>query len=309
MELHMLGTGAGVPTKERNVTAMVMKGVDGKKACWMIDCGEGTQHQILHAPIKAGAITKVFITHLHGDHLYGLPGFLGSRSFQGADQPLTVYGPSGLRPYIEQSLAVSGTHLTYPLTVHEVEEGEIVDDGNWRISCLALDHRMPSFGYRFDEKEQPGRLDRERLLKDDIPSGPWLGDLKEQKTVTLPDGRVVDGRDYVTEPVKGRRIVILGDTRPMPAVADFAKEADLLVHEATFMAGERETADRFAHSTTLDAAEIARQADVSRLLLTHISARYKAADMAGYTEEARSRFPNTKTAADFGVYSLERGDR
>lgn len=304
MEIRFLGTGAGVPSKERNVSALAVKGMDGRNETWLIDCGEGTQQQMLHAPVKANQITRVFITHLHGDHIYGLPGFLGSRSFQGATSTLYLYGPEGVRAFVETALAISGTYLNYELVIEEVSKGELFQTERWRVSCCELEHRLPSFGYRFEEAERPGKLDAAKLEQDKIPKGPWLKTLKKGGVATLPDRTVIDGKSYLEKPVPGRILVFLGDTRPLDRVVHFVRGADVLVHEATFMKAEQKPAEKYAHSTTEEAAEIATKAGVKRLILTHISSRYQGTDMSGFTKEARRKFPNTEVAADFAVYHV-----
>src|SRR5699024_300769 len=147
MELIFLGTGAGVPSKNRNVSAIALTLLQELNEIWLFDCGEATQHQILNTSIKPGKISKVFISHLHGDHIYGLPGFLSSRSFQGGEDPLTVYGPKGIQNYIEVSLKTTGTHLTYPLQVVEYEEGELFSNDKFTVTCQKLKHRVPSYGF------------------------------------------------------------------------------------------------------------------------------------------------------------------
>jgi len=147
MDLYFLGTGAGVPSKQRNVSSIALQLLQERGSTWLFDCGESTQHQILHTNIRPRRLEKIFITHLHGDHIFGLPGLLGSRSFQGGDTPLTVYGPKGIQAYLETSLSVSGTKLAYDLQIIEVEEGTIYEDNHLTVSCFALEHGMPSFGY------------------------------------------------------------------------------------------------------------------------------------------------------------------
>ncbi len=172
MELIFLGTGAGIPSKERNVSAVALNLLQELNSIWLFDCGEATQHQILHTSIKPRKINKIFITHMHGDHIFGLPGLLSSRSFQGGKELLTVYGPSGIKNYIETSLQASGTHLTYPLAIKEIEEGQLFDDPLFTVYCKKLEHGIPSYGYRIVEKEKPGELLVEKLKSTGIQPGP-----------------------------------------------------------------------------------------------------------------------------------------
>ncbi|MED1205244.1 ribonuclease Z [Heyndrickxia acidicola] len=299
MELLFLGTGAGIPAKLRNVTSIALKLLEERKAIWLFDCGEATQHQILHTSIKPRRIEKIFITHLHGDHIFGLPGLLGSRSFQSGDTELTVYGPKGIKSFIEVSLQVSETHLQYPLTIVEISPGVIFEDSQFIVEARLLQHALPTFGFRVVEKDKPGTLDAEKLRKDGIPPGPVYSLLKEGKEVQLADGRVVFGKDYVGPDKKGRVVTILGDTRPCENSVLLANEADCLVHEATFSGDSEKMAYDYFHSTTVQAAEIAVRANVKQLCLTHISSRYGKEEWAQLEQEAKNVFLHSMIVHDF----------
>ena len=158
MDFVLLGTGAGVPAKARNVTSIALQLLEERGTVWLFDCGEATQHQILKTAVKPRKIEKIFITHLHGDHIFGLPGFLSSRSFQGGVDKLTVYGPQGIDAFITTSLQVSGTHLKYPLEIIEIEEGVVFEDEQFTVTAMSLDHGIYSIGYRIVEKDRPGKL-------------------------------------------------------------------------------------------------------------------------------------------------------
>ncbi|WP_445612641.1 ribonuclease Z [Geobacillus sp. YF-1] len=307
MELLFLGTGAGVPAKERNVSSVALQLLDERGATWLFDCGEATQHQILHTAIRPRRIEHILITHLHGDHLFGLPGLLGSRSFQSGETPLTVFGPRGLRAFVETALAVSGTKLRYELNIAEIEEGVIFDDETFQVIAKRLDHGMPSYGFRVVEKDLPGPLLVDRLRALGVRPGPIYQQIKQGKTVVLEDGTVLDGREFVGPPQKGRIVTVLGDTRFCEAAIELARDADVVVHEATFAAAEQQLAHDYFHSTTIDAAEVARRARAKRLILTHISSRYQGAAALQLVAEARRVFPNTELAADFASFSIPRG--
>lgn len=152
MEITFLGTGAGVPSKERNVSALALSLLQEENHIWLFDCGEATQHQILHTSIKPRKINKIFITHLHGDHIFGLPGFLSSRSFQGGEEELTIYGPKGIKQFVETSIQISQSHLSYPIHYIEIEDGSVIKEHNFTIHVKQLDHGIPSYGYRIEEK-------------------------------------------------------------------------------------------------------------------------------------------------------------
>ncbi|MED1601787.1 ribonuclease Z [Alkalihalophilus marmarensis] len=303
MEFHFLGTGSGVPAIERNVSAMAIRFLQQKGTQWLFDCGEATQHQLLHSPITLTKIDRIFITHLHGDHIFGLPGLMGSRSFQGALNPLIIYGPSGLAPFIETSLAVSKTHLRYPYEVIELEEGLMFETEHLSVEALALNHVMPSFAFKVTEKDKPGTLDIKKLEEYNIPKGPHYQLLKEGKTITLEDGRTINGQEFVGPPKNGRVVVIAGDTRPTKEMIKFSRDADILIHEATFRADKADHAVQFGHSTTLEAASLAKEAKVKTLLLTHISSRYTGEEEA-FLNEAKTIFENTHLAHDLMVYTL-----
>ena len=299
MEVFFLGTGAGIPAKQRNVTSMVLKLLEERGSIWLFDCGEATQHQILHTSIKPRRIEKIFVTHLHGDHIYGLPGLLSSRSFQGGDSEVVLYGPKGLGNYINISLKVSQTYLKYPLKVVEIEEGVIFEDEQFIVEALLLEHGIPSYGYRIIEKDRPGTLLADLLLAAGVKPGPLYKRIKNGENITLEDGTVLEAKDFLGATQKGRVVAILGDTRICENAAILASEADLLVHEATFSKGEESLAYDYFHSTTLQAAEIAKRAGAKKLCLTHISSRYDREACKGLVEEARDIFPNTEIAEDF----------
>lgn len=305
MQLEFLGTGAGSPGKFRNVTSTALRLLDERNEVWLFDVGEGTQHQILRTTLKPRKIAKIFITHLHGDHIFGLPGLLSSRSFQGGDEPLTIYGPVGVRDFVQTALRVSGTHLSYPLKFHEIMKAETVfEDTTFKVSCEPLDHRIACFGYRVEEADHPGELQADRLKALNIPSGPVYGQLKAGKTVTLPDGRTINGQDYIAAPQKGRTVTILGDTRRTPHAVSLAQDADALVHESTFGKDEGKLAHNYYHSTSTQAAQVAQQAGVKQLLLTHISARYTGKLSKELQKQAQKVFSHSKVVRDFDVIDI-----
>lgn len=305
MKLLFLGTGAGVPAKQRNVSSLALMLLQERNAVWLFDCGEATQHQILYTSLKPSKIEKIFITHLHGDHIFGLPGLLGSRSFQGGLTELTVYGPKGIKEFIHTALHISQTHLKYPLSIIEIEEGIIFEDDQFIVETKLLDHALDSYGFRITEKDKQGRLDADRLKALGIKPGPIYKRLKDGEKVTLDDGRVIDGQDFLGPPQKGRIITILGDTRPCKNALFLAQNADVLVHEATFRAGSEEMAWDYFHSTNVQAANVAKQANVGQLILNHISSRYVQDDWIELTKEAQEIFPNTILAVDFFEQNIE----
>ncbi|MBI6527589.1 ribonuclease Z [Proteus vulgaris] len=305
MELIFLGTNAGVPSKDRNVTSMVLDLQNKQKSMWMFDCGEATQHQILHTRVKLPRLNKIFITHLHGDHIFGLPGLLCSRSMGGTETGLTVYGPIGIKAFIETSLTLSHSYLTYPINIVEIDEaGFLFEEEGMKVSCEALSHPVPCFGYRLEEENSPGKLNVQKLKAENIPTGPWLQDLKQGKTITLPDGRVINGKKYIGPEIKGRCIAIFGDTQPTPDALKLANNADVIVHEATFKHQMAEQANSRGHSTTTQAATLAKDANVKKLIITHISSRYLPEDCVELLNECQHVFSHTEIASDFTVFKL-----
>lgn len=305
MELTFLGTNAGVPSKERNVTSMVLDLQNKQKSMWMFDCGEATQHQILHTRVKLPRLNKIFITHLHGDHIFGLPGLLCSRSMGGTETLLTVYGPTGIKAFIETALTLSQSYLTYPLHVIEIDKaGFLFEEEGIKVSCEALSHPVPCFGFRLEEENSVGKLDADKLKADNIPAGPWLQILKQGKTATLPDGRTIDGQQYVGPEIEGRCIAIFGDTQPTPSALKLADHADVIVHEATFKHEMAEQANSRGHSTTVQAAELAKMAKAKKLIITHISSRYLPEDAPELLAQCHRVFENTELACDFAVFKL-----
>lgn len=311
MELEFLGTGAGVPAKHRTVSSIALKLLDERNAVWLFDCGEGTQMQILKSNLRPRKIEKIFITHLHGDHIFGLPGLLSSRSFQGGDEKLEIYGPKGIEEYIKTSLRISKTRLAYPIEYIEIADNQVIfDDGQFKVEVKKLDHGIESYGYRITEADHAGELQVDKLQSSGIMPGPIYGQIKKGELVTLPNGQVINGADFVGQAHKGRIITILGDTRFHANSIELAKNADVLVHESTFNKKESKLAKAYFHSTTHQAAQVAKQAQAKQLILTHISSRYMNSDLTQLAEEAREIFPNTLVAKDLWSFTipLEKGN-
>lgn len=305
MELQFLGTGAGVPAKHRNVSSIALKLLDERNAVWLFDCGEGTQLQILKSNIRPRKIEKIFITHLHGDHIFGLPGLLSSRSFQGGNEKLEIYGPVGIADYVRTALRISQTRLSYELKFFEIStDGPVFSDKQFTVSCLRLDHGIASFGYRIVEADHEGELQVEKLAALNIPSGPIYGKIKRGETVELPTGQIIDGKDFVGEKKLGRIVTILGDTRKTENSILLAENADLLVHESTFNKDEAKMAKAYYHSTSHQAAEVAQKANVKKLILTHISARYLTGDIIQLENEAKEIFPTSKVVKDMEIVTI-----
>ena len=308
MELQFLGTGAGMPSKMRNTSAVALNLSAEGQGIWLFDCGEATQHQILHTSLKPRKIGKVFITHLHGDHIFGLPGLIGSRSFLGGHERLDIYGPPGLNEWLETTLRITQTHLNYELCVHEIEEGIVVENEAFVVTAKSLQHVIPCLGYRVEQKPLRGKLLIEKARAAGVPNGPLLKQLKDGEDVTLADGRIVESRDVTGEPQAGVTVAILGDTSYCAAAVELAQGADILVHEATFDMSTGDLAQEYGHSTIGDAAQTAKEANVTALIANHISARFMPSDVAKLKEQGEAIFPNLHIAEDFARFEWKDGN-
>ncbi|WP_313773913.1 ribonuclease BN [Enterobacter huaxiensis] len=305
MELIFLGTSAGVPTRTRNVTAILLDLQHPTRGgLWLFDCGEGTQHQLLRTVYNPGKLDKIFITHLHGDHIFGLPGLLCSRSMAGIAHPLTIYGPKGIAEFVETTLRLSGSWTDYPLEVIEIAEGQVFDDGVYTVSAWPLNHPVECYGYRIEEHDKPGALNAPALMADGVKPGPMFQRLKLGETITLDDGRVVNGQDYLSAPQPGKKLAIFGDTAPCPSALLLAQGVDVMVHEATLETAMEEKANGRGHSSTRQAARLAREAGAGRLIVTHVSSRYDARGCESLLAECREVFSACELAEDFTQVSV-----
>lgn len=302
MELFFLGTSAGVPTRTRNVTSILLDlQHPTRSGLWMFDCGEGTQHQLLRTAAHPGKLDKIFITHLHGDHLFGLPGLLCSRSMAGNIQPLTIYGPPGIREFVETSLRISGSWTDYPLEIIEIKPGVVFKDDAYTVTAAALNHPVECYGFRIEERDKPGALDGAALIAAGVPFGPLFQQLKRGESVTLEDGRTINGAEYLSPPRPGKKLALFGDTAPCENALALAQGVDLLVHEATLEVAMEEKANSRGHSSTHQAARLARDAQVKKLMVTHLSSRYDAEGCAMLLAECCAIFAASELAEDFAT--------
>ncbi|GGO07314.1 ribonuclease Z [Saccharibacillus kuerlensis] len=304
MELYFLGTNAGLPTTQRNVTSVALRMLEERRCSWLFDCGEATQHQILHSPLKLNRLEKIFITHMHGDHVFGLPGLLSSRASQEGTSPLTVYGPQGLKAFLEVTLSATQSRIEFGLEIVEHSGGLIFEDKQIKVEAAALEHRIESYGYRITEKDRPGSLNMELLQEWGVRPGPEYGKLKGGESITA-NGRTITSGEVLGPPKRGRIVTILGDTRPTSGIHPLAEGADMLVHESTFTREFADLAQKYYHSTAEQAANAAKKAGVGELILTHFSSRYKDYEqLQPLLEEARAIFPNTQLAVEHQSYPI-----
>lgn len=304
MYLYFLGTSASVPSRDRNMSGTALVLCAERGTFWLIDCAEGTQHQLLRSPLRLSKLEKLFVTHLHGDHIYGIPGLLSSRAAQAVTRPLAVYGPPGIRDFIQHGLSTRQSPLSYGLQIEEIASGLVYKDSDFTVTAQLLEHGIASYGYRFQEQDRPGHIRTDKLREFGIPEGPILQLIKKGQSIVLPDGRTIAPEDLVGPVRRGRCVVICGDTVPTAQTIELAKDADVLVHEATFAMSESAHAWRKFHSTTQDAARLARDANVKTLIMTHISVRYDQAQCARLVEEAMAVFENTHLAHDHWQFEV-----
>jgi ribonuclease Z len=303
LDIVFLGTSGSTPTPQRALPAtMVRRG--GERL--LFDCAEGTQRQLLRSDVGLVELREVFLTHYHADHYLGLPGMLKTFALRGRELPLTVHGPRGLRDLLSTLRRIFG-RLTYPLETVELEPGHALERDGYRLEAFPVDHGVPAVGYTLVEHERPGRFDVEAANGLGIPDGPERGALQRGEPVLLADGTEVRPDQVLGPPRAGRKIVLSGDTAPSASVVEAASGADVLVHEATFLADERQRARETLHSTAGEAALVGREAGVRLLALTHLSTRYFGHEVV---EEARELFPETVVPRDFDVIEVpfpERG--
>jgi len=272
MEVTFLGTSAGVPTRERNVSALALRPM--QSANWtLFDCGEATQHQILRSSLSLFRLERIFITHLHGDHIYGIFGLLASRGMLMCDAPLEICGPPGLEEMVTTVRRLSQLNLPYALTIRELQPGEILEFGRHRIEVVALSHSITSYGYCWIEAERPGTFDPQKARRLGIPEGPLYGRLQRGESIRI-EGRLIPP-DAVTGPARpGRRLAIAGDN-DRPELFAPCTPRDLLIHEATYLQKDFDALPRkFKHTTALQLGVAAAHMGVRRLVATHFSPRY-----------------------------------
>jgi ribonuclease Z len=295
IKITFLGTGAAVPTARRSLPSAILQ-IGNQQI--MFDCGEAVQRQMILAKVSLHRKLKIFITHMHGDHVLGLPGLLQTMALMDRQKPVDVYGPIGIAYFLTCLQETLQFQLTFKVDIHEVAQaGLICNEPEYIVAATPSNHSVTSFSYAFQEKPRPGRFHPEKATQLKVPKGEAWSKLQHGSELTLPDGRVIKPEDVADPPRKGTKIVYTGDTRPFTDFVNFAAEADLIIHESTFDDALAEKAEVDGHSTPSQAATQAKAANAKRLVLTHISARYS--DTALLQEQAKKIFPNTTVANDF----------
>ncbi len=304
MRIVFLGTSAAVPTLNRGLPAVLL--ISGNEQ-FMFDCGEGVQRQMIRAKAGLHKAMKIFITHMHGDHVLGLPGLLQTMALMDRQKPVEVYAPAGIACFLQCMQETLQFQLTFDVKVFEVtNSGVIFDEDRYQVEASRSNHAVESFAYALVEKQRPGRFYPEKAKSLGVPEGTAWGKLQRgSKYVNPRTGKTVRPEDVSGPPRRGRKIVYTGDTRPFDGFAAFAADADVVIHEATFEDGLAERAVADGHSTPSEAAAQAKVANAASLVLTHISARY--AETTLLLEQARKIFPNTLVAEDFLELKLSLG--
>lgn len=304
MKLTVLGSGAGLPSKERKTQSIVLDLIPEINAYFLIDAGEALQHQLLLTNIKPRKINHVFITHLHGDHIYGLPGFLSSRAFQGGnDRPLHLYGPKGIKEWLELTFQISGTSLNYPLFIHEIEDGMKFEVEGYTIQVRLLEHPVDSYLFVFEEPDKEGSLDAAKLKEIGIKPGPIYAEIKNSKTF-VHENITYRTSDFLGPVTLGKKIAIHGDTRLIKddEYKKLIENSDVVIHEATFLDYENEKAHEFGHSEIHEVMELFSTLNIDTTIFTHISNRYDETFIKGIKQTLPT---NVWIAEDFFSFEVK----
>ncbi len=304
-ELVFLGTSASAPSINRNLPSIMVKHDEFR---FLVDCGEGTQRQILKAGIGFKRLNRILITHGHLDHILGLAGLLSTLLRWETIDTLEIYGGKAALNRVHDliyGVVLRGNHTAFDLALVPVEEGVIIDEGEFNITAIPVQHRGPdNYGYLFQEKGKYPFI-AEKAEELGIPSGPWRRDLVKGKAVTLPDGRKIQPEQVLGPYKAGTRMVVLGDVAEIDSLVTYCDQADALVSEATYLESEAEMAQQFGHMTARQSAELAVRANVKQLILTHLSRRYRERDILA---EAQAIFPNTIIARDFDTFTVKKDE-
>jgi ribonuclease Z len=293
MQIVFLGTSGSWPTPKRNVSAIAVK--RGPEIV-LFDCGEGTQRQFMQSRLSFMQVSRVFLSHFHGDHFLGLPGMIQSMSMNGREPPLDVYGPRGVEQLVGDLLSLGYFTPGFAVRAKELPPGGQIDCGEYVVKGFEAVHTVPALTFVLEEKPRPGKFSTARAEALGVPAGPLYSRLQEGESVRVGD-RTIRSEDVLGPPRRGRKIVYTGDTMPHEDLVEVAHHADVLIHDATSDAALEEKANRYGHSSSRQAAAVAKEAEVGLLVLTHLSPRYE--DPTTVLEDARKVFGNVRVAEDF----------
>ncbi len=294
LKLTILGCGSATPTSQRNPTAQVL---NVHERFFLIDCGEGTQMQMAKFRVKGHRINHIFISHLHGDHYLGLMGYLSSLHLVGRTAMMHIYCPEPLQEILQTQWKHSGTELKFPITYHFLEPGEniILETNSLIVKSFPLTHRIPCWGFRFDEAPRSRNIKKEKIKQYNIPIES-IREIREGADFTTEKGEVITNDELTHVGTPPKSYAFCSDTIYDPSVAKYVKGVDLLYHESTFMNNLAKRAEQTFHTTTSQAAEIAKKAQVEKLMIGHYSSRYKQTDEL--LKESQAVFENTIAAYD-----------
>lgn len=293
MTVTLLGTGASWPTAERGLSCVAVK--RGGEVV-LFDCGEGTQRQLQRSDLSYQQVSQIYLSHYHGDHCFGVPGLVKTMALNERDRPLWLYGPRGLHRMVDAWRRMGGWTRQFPIHVQELAPGDVVERDGYEVRAYQGDHSIDSLVLALQEPMRPGRFDKPRALELGVPEGRMFGMLQKGQSVTLDGGRQITPDMVLGPPRPGRRVVYSGDTQPCLGLMEAAHDADLFVCEASFTKDLMDRAREVKHMCAAEAAAIAAKAGARRLVLTHISPRYR--DPAPVAEEAQAVFPDAVVAED-----------
>lgn len=293
LRIIFLGTGGSLPTRNRNPSAIM---INREGELMLFDCGEGTQQQMMRAKTGMKALTSIFVTHFHADHMLGIPGLIQTMSFLGRTEPLRIYGPHWVGEFVKMLSALGYYKLHFEVEAIELVPGEIIKRNGYHIQALKTDHSVPSLGYALVEDSRKGRFDREKAIALGVPPGPLFSKLHNGEVIEV-NGLLIRPDEVVGQLRPGRKIVYTGDTRPCESILVASRGADMLIHDGTLASDQVEWAKESKHSTAFEAATLAKEAGVSHLVLTHISSRYTD-DVSSLLGEAQAVFENVIIAED-----------
>lgn len=300
-ELTILGSSSATPVYNRNPTAQLL---NSNEKFYLIDCGEGTQQQLIRFGFRASKINHIFISHLHGDHFFGLIGLLSSLHLMGRIKPLYLFGPAGLKEILDLQFLHSDTHLRYEIVFQPITADEprvIFENSDLTVETIILNHRIPCTGFKFTERKRQRKLITDKIERDGIPVN-FFSQLKKGEDITMPDGRVFSYLDYTVDSATPKAYAYCSDTLYDPSYFKSIKNVDTLYHEATFMQDMLDRANETHHTTALQAGEVANAVGAKNLLIGHFSSRYKTLD--GLLEEATMVFPNARLATEGNTFQL-----
>ncbi len=303
LRVTFLGTGGTLPTPNRSPSAIL---INREGEMMLFDCGEGTQQQMMRA--KTGMkLTSIFITHFHADHFLGIPGLIQTMSFNGRTEPLEIYGPKWTKQMMRLLIELGYYRLGFAINAHELEDRDIIDKGSYILKAVATDHGIPSLGYVIEEKRRVGRFNKDKAIELGIPVGPLFSKLQKGEPVTI-NGRTILPSEVLGESRPGRKLVYSGDTRPCESIEKESFRADMLIHDGTLADELKNWALETKHSTSGEAALLAKKAKVKQLILTHISSRYSENTEVLY-HDAKSIFDNVKIAEEFMEIEIPLSDK